>query len=434
MGALMESEENRQWYKLDLSANVYPTLQSRTFSSVYRLTVTLKEIVQPGLLQQALNQTLPRFPQFRVSMRKGMFWRYLEVNQNPPPMVRPDVRNPCMPMAFNNKNRYLIRVYYYDRQISFEAFHSLSDGYGAITFLKTLTAVYLRNRGVNIPSGNGILDISEEPPAEEMEDAYIRYADSRITNKRTMEKAYILQGTKEPFYTLNIISGAVPVTEIKAAARRYDATITEYLVSALLYAILQKQKETTRPKRLRPVRIALPIDLRGFFPTESLRNFITMLYPTIDPRLGEYTFEEIVQQTRFFARYSLNDKFLKADITTNARTTQNLAVRMVPLFIKDIILRQFYTRVQNQQSSAGLTNMGIVHLPAEMEPYVERVDILMGQPFSPRTNCAIISYRDTLTINFANSIIETDIERYFFRKLVHDKIHVTIRSNRDEVM
>ena len=90
-------------------------------------------------------------------------------------------------MAFNNKNRYLIRVYYYDRQISFEAFHSLSDGYGAITFLKTLTAVYLRNRGVNIPSGNGILDISEEPPAEEMEDAYIRYADSRITNKRTMK-------------------------------------------------------------------------------------------------------------------------------------------------------------------------------------------------------------------------------------------------------
>ena len=35
------------WYRLDLSAIVYPTLQRRDFSSVYRLSVVLKEPIRP---------------------------------------------------------------------------------------------------------------------------------------------------------------------------------------------------------------------------------------------------------------------------------------------------------------------------------------------------------------------------------------------------
>ena len=74
--------------------------------------------------------------------------------------------------------------------------------------------------------------------------------------------------------------------------------------------------------------------------------------------------------------------------------------------------------------------MGAMKLPEEMIPFVDRFDIYMGIPFSPRTNCAIISFQDTLTINFASCIKETDVERYFFSKLVEDGVHVTIESNR----
>ena len=75
--------------------------------------------------------------------------------------------------------------------------------------------------------------------------------------------------------------------------------------------------------------------------------------------------------------------------------------------------------------------MGAIKVPESMESYVERFDIYMGQPFSSRTNCAIISFKDTLTVNFASSIIETDVERLFFTKLVDDGIHVTIETNRN---
>ena len=105
-------------------------------------------------------------------------------------------------------------------------------------------------------------------------------------------------------------------------------------------------------------------------------------------------------------------------------------IRVVPLFIKDYTVRLFYTKVQDRNSSAGLTNMGALKTPEDMKPYIDRFDIYMGQPFSSRTNCAIASFEDTLTINFASSIVEADVERYFFRKLVQDGIHVKLESNR----
>lgn len=428
-----EKNGRRDWYKLDLSAIVYPTLQRRDFSSVYRLSVVLKEEIKPDILQKALDLTLPRFPTYKAAIRKGMFWRYLEPNDRPGPFVREDVKNPCQPMHFKADNRYLVRVYYFRNRISLEAHHSLGDGTGGMCVLQTLTATYLRLLGhTEIENGGFVLDINQAPAEGELEDAYMRYANAKVCPPRLQEKAYRVRGTAEPFYTLNIIDGIMSVSEVMAVAKKYNATITEYLNAVLLQALLKKQLEEPH-MRLRPVKIAMPVNLRRFFPSITLRNFITMIYPGIDPRLGDYTFEEIVAQVHNYMHYYINEKLLRGDITTNAATQRNPAIRVVPLFIKDFVVKTFYTKVQDRNSSAGLTNMGALKVSEGMKPYIERFDIYMGQPFSRRTNCAIISFEDILTVNFASSIIEADVERYFFRKLVQDGIHVKIESNRGKV-
>lgn len=420
----------KDWYQLDLSAIVYPTLQRKDFSSVYRLSVILKEYIKPDILQQAVDIALKRFPTYKTAIHKGLFWRYLEPNENPGPFVQKDIKNFCMPMPFHSNDGYLIRVYYHNCRIALEVHHSLGDGLGAMCVLQTITAVYLRLLGHEISNGYFVMDVNETPDPEEFEDAYKRYAQANVCPPRRREKAYRVRGTKEPFYTLNIINGIIPVSQVKKVAKRYNATITEYLNAVLLYALLEKQK-ADRPLKLRPVKLAMPINLRQFFPSKTLRNFITMIYPGIDPRLGDYTFEEIVIQTHHYMRYYINDKFLRGDITTNLATQQNPFIRIVPLFIKDYVVRQFYTKIQDGNSSAGLTNLGILKVPDDMAPFIERFDVYMGQPFSSRTNCAIASFDDTLTINFASCIVEADVERYFFRKLVKDGIHVKIETNRE---
>lgn len=426
---LPKQQPKKDWYKLDLSAIVYPTLQRSDFSSVYRLSVTLKEAIRPDILQKAVDMALKRFPTYKVSMRRGLFWRYLEPNDRPGPFVLPDINNPCMPMPFKANNRYLIRVYYYENRISLEAHHCLGDGTGGMCVLQTITATYLRLLGASVSNKYFVLDIDDTPTEEELEDAYMRYADAKVRPPRYHEKSYRVRGTKEPFYTLNIINGTMSAARTKEVAASYHVTVTEYLNSVLLYALMQKQEREWHI-RLRPVKIAMPVNLRNFFPSKTLRNFITMVYPCIDPRLGAYTFEEITVQVHNYMRYYINEKFLRGDITTNAATQRNSFIRIVPLFIKDLVVRRFYTAIQDKNSSAGLTNMGLCKVPEDMAPYIDRFDIYMGQPFSTRTNCAIITFEDTLTVNFASSIIEADVERLFFRKLVEDGIPVTIASNR----
>lgn len=427
----MPESIHKDWYPLDLSAIVYPTLQRRGFSSVYRLSILMKQEVDPQVLQQAVDMAMPRFPTYKAAMRKGLFWRYLEPNNRPGPFVETDMNNSCQPMNFKSNNRYLVRFFYFRNRISMEAHHSLGDGTGGMHVLLTVVATYLELLGHPVEKEGYVLDIQGQPSESELEDAYQKYANAKVTPARPGERTYRVKGTKEPFFTLNIIDGIMSSSQVKQVAKGYGATVTEYLNAVLIYALMQKQEEEKRGRVL-PLRIAMPVNLRSFFPSDTIRNFITMIYPGIDPRLGDYSFQEIVAEVRSYMKYRISEKMLRGDITTNAATQRHPVIRVVPLFIKDFTVRQYYRKVQDRNSSAGLTNMGVMKVPEGMKPFIERFDIYMGQPFSTRTNCAIISYEDTLTVNFASCIKETDVERFFFRKLRQDGIHVLIETNRND--
>lgn len=421
---------NSTWYKLDLSAIVFPTLQRRDFSSVFRISMLLSEDINPELMQKAIDLSMPRFPTYKSAIHTGIFWRYLEPNNRPGPFLKEDIQNPCMPMPFRSNNRYLIRFFYYKNRIALEAHHSLGDGNGAMCVLQTVVATYLRLLGHEIPNEKYVLDINAEPDPSELEDAYVKYGTAKVKPKRPSDKTFLLNGTKDRIFSLNIITGLLSVKELLEISRKNGVTITEYLVASLIYTINEVQKSRDNRKQY-PVRIALPVNLRQFFPSLTLRNFITMVYPYIDPRLGEYTFEDTLKFVHTYLRYSVNDKLLCGDITTNLATQQNLFSRIVPLFLKDPIVRFFYKRVQTKNSSAGLTNLGRITVPEGMTEHIQRMDVYMGQPYSTRTNCAVISYGDVLTVNFTSGIIETDVEREFFRHLVEQGLSVSIETNRN---
>ena len=166
----------QDWYRLDNAGVLYSALKKEKYAPVYRFSAVMDEKVDPDALQRAVDRTMPRFPTFRVRIRKGVFWCYFEPNRKPGPFVRPDISNPCQPMRDREDNDWLIRFYYYESRISFEAFHAISDGSGALTFFRTVLAEYLRDRGVDIPPDPLILDVAQPSTPEEREDAYGRYA------------------------------------------------------------------------------------------------------------------------------------------------------------------------------------------------------------------------------------------------------------------
>ena len=92
----------------------------------------------------------------------------------------------------------------------------------------------------------------------------MRYANAQVRPPRPGEKAYRVRGTKEPFYTLNIIDGIMSVKQVMAVAAKYNATITEYLNSVLLYALLQKQSHDWHPKLRQRLFALKGMGMQGF--------------------------------------------------------------------------------------------------------------------------------------------------------------------------
>lgn len=427
----MGKGQNKQqsWYRLDNTAIMYAAIRRTNFATIFRFSALMDEKVDPARLQEAVNRTLKRFPLFDVKLKKGLFWQYLDHKGALPPVVQPDTADACAPLRSHRDRSDVLRIFYYENRISIEMFHVLADGTGGSAFFVTLLAVYLRLSGIAIPNGSGVYDVDAEPDPEESEDAYLRFATSGTTRGMKDVLAYKFRGTPEAFFTLNVIRGMLPVDRVKEVAKSYGGTITEYLSAVLLQVFIDLQEKEGRHKK-KPVALAVPVNLRSFFPTKSLRNFILSLRPSIDPALGEYTFEEIMAQVRHYMRLYTSRQFLQAQTTANVKKSTNPVLQLFPLFIKDFGVDLAFRRIGDRQYTTTFTNPGILAVPDAMRSHVLQAEAMIGPAYTDRPCCAALSYGNILTINFASTVRETDVERRFFTRLVQDGIPVKIESNR----
>ena len=108
------------------------------------------------------------------------------------------------------------------------------------------------------------------------------------------QTAYHLSGTPEPDGFLDLTTLMLPVDAVKAKAKEFGVSVTEFIAAVMMKAISDLQTEKVpRRMRRRPVKVLLPVNLRGLFPSRTLRNFASYVTPEIDPRLGDYSLAEI---------------------------------------------------------------------------------------------------------------------------------------------
>lgn len=424
----MNKNERCVWYKLDNAAKLYPAIKNRKWTAVYRVSVRLTEKVNTLLLQKALAQTTKRMGVFSCRLRTGLFWYYFDKN-NSTPAVTGDAINPCIRLYTKDSNGYLWRVRVHENTISLEVFHSVSDGYGGITFLKTLVAQYLMLKGHHIPATHGVLDCGEQPSEEEAEDAFIRFYNKKAVRSWKESRAYHFAGTKEPGHTLNVIRGIVSVKKLKEIAKGYNVSLTEFLVGTYMYVLyLMQQKQS--PRKVLPVKVSVPVNLRSFFDTKTLRNFSSYVNPEINANWGDYSFEEVLSVVHHHLRHELTKKSLSAKMSKNVKAEKNIFVRIMPLIMKNRAISLIFHLAGESRMTSTLSNIGVIEVPREMAAHVERFDAMLGAPRQTGINCVACAYDDTLSLCFSSVIKETDIELEFFTLLVKLGVHVKIESNR----
>jgi len=410
------------WSRLDNAAKIFPSNSSARDSKVFRFFCELRENVDPQVLQYALNETVRQFPFFCSVMKRGLFWNYLE-ESSLRPTVGPENTPPCQALYYPDRKSLLLRVFYYGRRINLEIYHALTDGTGALQFLCTLVHRYLLEKHPG--------DFSDPPPklaytasqSQLWDDSFQKYYEKPPLPKPVLTRsAYHLRGERLPENRLSIVEGHMPVDALLARSRARGVTLTEFLTAVLIQAIHAQMR--LRDKS-RPVVITVPVNLRNFFPSESARNFFTTVNVGYDFSRQPDDLDAVAAHVHQSLREHLTENRLHGRINALCFLEHNVPLRLVPLLLKDRILRMA-AQLAERQVTASFSNVGKVAMPVEMERYIH----LFGAFTSPdKLQASVCSFKDRYVISFAGPFRGHDVERAFFRSLAQMGIDVEIAAN-----
>lgn len=438
--------ENRQrvqgarWRRLDNTGKLFAAVSGEDLSNVFRLTVVLKEEVQQELLNRALLLTLEEYENFRVKLRKGFFWYYFESN-NRKPLAEREEGVPCRFIDPHGSSRFPFRVSFYGTRIHFEVFHGLTDGLGALDFVKALTENYLdliseekETAKAEAAEGKGNGAVQEKKPAPEKEpgkaaaDGYLKNYKKRPARHYSTKKALSIRGACLPLNMQAVIHGTVPLSQLKAICRRYQVSITKYLAAALLWSLLRIYTDGKKLKY--PAAINLPVNLRAFFETETIANFfaITNLFWPAG-RLPE-SFEEVLKLVSVQMDDQIVKERLEALISYNVSNEKKWYVRIIPLFIKQRALDLIYRR-STRAYTMTLSNLGLIRLGPEYTGMVEEFRVLIGVSRRQRIKCGVIAYGENVSITFTSVMADSRLPDYFFGFL--EKQGMTVRGESNGV-
>lgn len=427
-----KTKESLRWLRLDNAAKIYPAARRKNWSNLFRQSVTLKDDVDTSVLKSALDVTVKRFPSIAARLRGGAFWYYLQQVEEAPE-IREEYSYPLTYMNNEEIKKCAFRVIVFKNRIAVELFHSLTDGTGALVFLKSLTAEYLEQKyKIKIPCECGILNRREEPTAEELEDCFLKNA-GKVPLSRKDTNAWHMYGDRHCDGFLDVTCFKIPVKEALDSAHKYNSTLTVFMSAVMMKALLNLQNEKNpNIKRQKRIKLLIPINLRHIFPSKTLRNFAMYTIPEIDPRLGEYTFDEICKIIQHKMGMEFTPKHMSCVIATNVNDEKNPLVRLIPLPIKNAVMKAVFDSVGEKKSCLSFSNLGAVKVPDEMAKYIERFDFILGVQAEAPYNCGMLSYGDTVYINFIRNIKDAELERHFFAVLQELDLSATVESNQKE--
>lgn len=333
----MKEKKRTRWRKLDNAAQAFPAATGKKDTRVFRFYCTLKETVDKTALQKALDLTLEKYPLFLSVLRKGVFWFYMEPREIRA-VVKEEDKPPCSRIYVPDQKKLLFEVSYYKNRINFEVFHGLTDGTGAMQFLKELVRNYLVTRYPDrvFPELGGDEELTD---TDYEEDSFSQYytGDRRRQNKS--RPAFQLRGERLEQWEMEITQIRLSASEVHRKAREYGVSVTVYLAAAFLYAIYE---EVPKSRLKKPVSLMIPVNLRNFFPSGSMTNFWSWIETAYDCEKNTQFVDILEKMKKQFGKESLKEE-ISGRMNELVRLEKNPFLRAVPLEIKSVSSRRNHT-------------------------------------------------------------------------------------------
>ena len=421
---MKRSPQGERWRRLDNTAKIFPVIASENLSNVFRISAVLKEEVDPGTLQRALEEILPQFEGFTVRLRRGFFWYYFENNKRMPVIER-ETTYPCKYIDPHSNQLFLFRVTYFDRRINLEVFHAVTDGLGAVNFLKALVYRYLDLKQNSRADHRAPQKISSDVSMN-VEDSYVRHYKKTVKRKYSSRKAYHLTGEALPLDEENVLHGYVDLKMLKVAAKSCGVSITRFLTAALIWAIYLEYLEKKPCER--SIGISIPINLRNFFGSETTANFFAVTLIDFLSTGEEHTFSEILEAVSRQMDLKITKEKMEQIISYNVSNEKKWYLRIAPLFVKWCVLNLIF-RKNDKAYTMTLSNIGPIEIEEDYKKEIERITMMIGVSKRQPVKCGVCAYGEEVIVTFTSVFQDTRLQDRFFGFLREMEIPVRLESN-----
>lgn len=408
-----------KWRKLENPAKIFPATSGIKDERVFRFSCELNEEIQGELLQEAVDQSMEQFSLFSCVMRKGLFWNYLE-ESDLKPVVRQEYKVPLSRIYVRDQKNLLFEVTYFGKRINLEVFHALSDGTGTMAFLRTIVYHYLMQahpEQVKGPLSNLNLDMTDHQKAEDSFSKYCQQDKKKV--KIPKYKAFQVPYRQLEPGQMAIIEGIMPVDKLLAVARGYKTTITVLLTAILFRAFAMEMSDRQKKQ---PVAFMIPVNLRQFFHSESVRNFFAWIDIGYDFSSEPDDLETLIAFVSDFFKKEITKERMAYRISDYMKLEQNMLLRVVPLDIKNLAM-QLGNWSARRDNTAIFSNVGKIAMPKECSSYIRMFEVCTCTPHIELCSC---SYENNMTMTFTSSFEDTTVFRNFFRMLTAMEIPVEI--------
>lgn len=407
---------------LDNAAKIYPAAMTKKWNAVFAISAYMKEKINRSALRSALEDLAERFPSFYVCLKRGAFWDYFYKAEDL--NILSDSSEICKPINTKDKKRPLFRVNINGCEIRCEFFHAVTDGTGAMEFVKALLLRYLQLCGCNVKeNGNyGIKEYRETPSKSECEDDFLKIYDGNPGKARKGSGAYQIKIDKENehFYRDEV---CIPLNQIKQITKKYNCTVTQFIAAAYSMALIDMYNDDCSPAK-KPLRLSIPVNLRKYWKSRTLRNFSSFI--TADIVQNEKTgFDDVLNTIKSEMNRKISKEKLYEDVSRNVADEKMLISRIAPAFLKKPVMKAAFRLFGEKNYTSTVTNLGAVKLPPEMEEHIKMITVTLGETYINPINCAVVSFADTLcaTLSFTGNGFK--IVRYFMDILAAKGLNVS---------
>ena len=73
-----------------------------------------------------------------------------------------------------------------------------------------------------------------------------------------------------------------------------------------------------------------------------------------------------------------------------------------------------------------LSNIGVVEMPKELQKYIRLFDVMAS---TDKTQLCMCSYLNNMILTFTTHLVDTEVEKNFFKELNSDDIEIIINDN-----